>query len=783
MELTKEYSENKENYINIETKNQDEFYILNDYDKFFIDYFRKYKLYFDIGTHMDEKKSFLGYIYSKYRGNANFREKFLNVTKELFLKKEAEEYLNYWLEEYITKKEIKDSIFNNLNKISKLKYENHSINGNLLILNFEKYKRNIRFAIEFESPIEINETRLVRKLIEISDRELFLIGDGEKFYGFGKIIDLNNLQGEQEILNVEFIGSNHFSISFLKVEVFKSNESNLKKEIFEFKIENIFLMIVNEEKIIIEPKKYSTEELRRTVKKVIPTINDENIDKVYEIVTKATEQKKGTMLVFSEKASTEAARLVRQSIKIKPQTLKQENVENFTRIDGAILIDDKLECHSLGVILDGIAREDIGESSRGARYNSALRYLKYMDEKCLIIVISEDGMIDILPNINEENENKISEKFKTAMKSLKNNEYDESKKHFLEIIDLDNSNITSYLYCGRIELNRNKYDEALIYFKKALEIDSTNFNATKEIGATFLKKKEIDRAIIYFTEALKIRNNDRSILNYLGIAFAEKKEYKEALKYFEEILTIDPKDSKVMQNIAKTYYAQGEYNIALGYYKQALELENNDDCIICKIADCNKNLNQEEDAIKNYKKVLEKKEDCLYLYKKIGEIYAKNSDFREAIKYFELALKQNPNSIELNFQLGNFYCYNKNTTKAIEYVEKAYNLNNNNPMININYKEILLLNGRTKESLDVEKIDTKDKSYNIVFYILDAIGKVLIEEEFEFDIEYIKKNIKYIYKQNSIFWSVNNIDIWIKSEIKDEIKTLKLKEILDIIVK
>ncbi|KQL33536.1 hypothetical protein AN960_20910 [Bacillus sp. FJAT-25509] len=49
-------------------------------------------------------------------------------------------------------------------------------------------------------------------------------------------------------------------------------------------------------------------------------------------------------------------------------------------------------------ILDGIANENIGTISRGARYNSALRYLNYSKNKnipCLIVIVSEDKYIDI----------------------------------------------------------------------------------------------------------------------------------------------------------------------------------------------------------------------------------------------------------------------------------------------------------------------------------------------------------------------------------------------------
>lgn len=55
--------------------------------------------------------------------------------------------------------------------------------------------------------------------------------------------------------------------------------------------------------------------------------------------------------------------------------LDKSLIRNVASIDGAILLDSTGICHSIGVILDGIATEK-GRSDRGARYNSAVRYVE-----------------------------------------------------------------------------------------------------------------------------------------------------------------------------------------------------------------------------------------------------------------------------------------------------------------------------------------------------------------------------------------------------------------------
>lgn len=69
-----------------------------------------------------------------------------------------------------------------------------------------------------------------------------------------------------------------------------------------------------------------------------------------------------------------------------------------TSIDGAVLASPDGLCHAVGVILDGAAT-GTGDSARGARYNSAVRYLAGRGQGSLVIIVSEDGTIDLMPNL------------------------------------------------------------------------------------------------------------------------------------------------------------------------------------------------------------------------------------------------------------------------------------------------------------------------------------------------------------------------------------------------
>ena len=109
------------------------------------------------------------------------------------------------------------------------------------------------------------------------------------------------------------------------------------------------------------------------------------------------------MLVISNNAQEEANRLGKQSFPIRPLKLTPDIIHQVSSIDGAVLLDSNGICYAIGVILDGIAT-DKGDSARGARYNSAIRYYEYRGKQnpTVIVIISEDGMINLIPNLHPQ---------------------------------------------------------------------------------------------------------------------------------------------------------------------------------------------------------------------------------------------------------------------------------------------------------------------------------------------------------------------------------------------
>lgn len=122
-----------------------------------------------------------------------------------------------------------------------------------------------------------------------------------------------------------------------------------------------------------------------------------NSDLLWSMAVGVADAEHGTMLVVSRSAADEAERLGAQALRVDPSRLDMASLKSATAVDGAILLDPLGNTHAIGVILDGQAGTG-GSPARGARYNSAVRYLNAHSD-AMVVLVSEDGMINLLPEV------------------------------------------------------------------------------------------------------------------------------------------------------------------------------------------------------------------------------------------------------------------------------------------------------------------------------------------------------------------------------------------------
>lgn len=260
-----------------------------------------------------------------------------------------------------------------INKISALSYEKSYSNGSILMVEGVNIERLLSKAlVKFQSAVPISNHRHARKLLELSKSDSALLFDGINLYAtVHRTLD-------EPSFAIEFNSPSAWQLSF----------------------EGKKLMQVTYEEVYIPKPKISYFEFNRQFKALHPNIEAKKIAHLYRIVIEATKQTKGTILIISKNARSEAYRLRHQGFLIQPLPLTPQTIASITSIDGAVLLDIDGICHGIGVILDGMATEK-GDPSRGARYNSVVRYVQTIAttpnfSNCFSVVVSEDGDVNIV---------------------------------------------------------------------------------------------------------------------------------------------------------------------------------------------------------------------------------------------------------------------------------------------------------------------------------------------------------------------------------------------------
>ncbi len=272
------------------------------------------------------------------------------------------------------------NIFDQINNISSLYYENNASTGRIVFLDSKGIKeghRNIDEILLLAQKVSLYNTRLIRKLLEMCKSGIALLSDGKYVYGICRIVGKFNERAEN-IFVIDFLDLYEWNFVYNKKTLIKSNHNE----------------------IFLPQNEISYLEFKLRVKELFPEIDLLNLNRLFLIMNKAIEQKNGTMLVISKNAKSEINRLKSQGFLVQPKIITPDIVKKITSIDGAVLIDTDCVCYGIGVILDGMATTN-GDTSRGARYNSAIRYVETIKNNkdysdCLAVVISEDGYVDLV---------------------------------------------------------------------------------------------------------------------------------------------------------------------------------------------------------------------------------------------------------------------------------------------------------------------------------------------------------------------------------------------------
>lgn len=263
-------------------------------------------------------------------------------------------------------------LFETFNLISSLMYEGAKGTGTLLLANPDDGA--VDFLLELAEPVPFREHRWSRKALQMASSETSLIADCKKIFGLGNIAPGVDPWKSRNVFEIEFLDHYLWRLSCggETMLVSKYGAPSLPQE------------------------KFPRDRLLDTYQRLFPESEAEDVECFAALFKTAVSQRHGSMLIVAKDAAAEADRLGGQGTKIQPTKLTPELYRQVSGVDGSVFIDPHGFCHAIGVILDGSASQEC-TPSRGARYNSAIRYIGSADSPRLAIVVSDDQTVDVIP--------------------------------------------------------------------------------------------------------------------------------------------------------------------------------------------------------------------------------------------------------------------------------------------------------------------------------------------------------------------------------------------------
>ena len=259
-------------------------------------------------------------------------------------------------------------LFGQMNKITSMTYERTGARGRVVIA--DEDTTGVCTHVRFQKRISPYDTTIMRKLLRLSgDTTAVLLSNMKGLHAYG----LGACDPAPNVVEISVRGHAEWDLAIAGLPLLRVayGHATLPKPSFGFG------------------------KFKDTIER---TVGQGSVDYIWRVVQAAKSAGHGMTLVVSHDPEKEVGRLGGEAVPLSPDHLDVSDVVSFGGVDGAVVLGPDGRCHAFGVILDGIA-EGRGDPARGSRFNSAIRYQHTMARKSLLVVISDDGRMDLIPNL------------------------------------------------------------------------------------------------------------------------------------------------------------------------------------------------------------------------------------------------------------------------------------------------------------------------------------------------------------------------------------------------
>lgn len=332
---------------------------------------------------------------------------------------------------------------------------------------------------------------------------------------------------------------------------------------------------------------------------------------------------------------------------------------------------------------------------------------------------------------------------------LEKGNHDLALKEFNSIQHIDSKFPSLNFYLGKAQYWNDQNSEALINLKQVEPTDTLYSEAIFLIGQVYYETAALDSAKLYFQRSINLNHRIEESKYALSLVFSQEGVYQ----YFEE-------EYETSVNSLISSISFGDIDISYYYLSQNY-----------------KKLNRFRESIEALEMGLNQgvfKQDILYF--SIGiELYQiwSESKYKQdsAYYYSKKSLKKHiqlfPNDPDGYSALGTVLASGEELDAALSYMERSFELDSSNYDNALNFQEILLLSGKTQESLNIYEYLIQEESNflsaenSIIIRFLALAAKMLEGQSYESEDTSIRT---YLRGGNIVTtWVFTLFDDWVEN--------------------
>lgn len=258
-----------------------------------------------------------------------------------------------------------------------------------------------------------------------------------------------------------------------------------------------------------------------------------------------------------------------------------------------------------------------------------------------------------------------------ALNFYNSEQYEDARKAFLEVLNLNPNEKTAYAYLARISAINEDYDSAISYYKQALDIEPEFIEALEGLAWTYKTNGDCEMALETYRKLAEIDTENTDYMFSAGEICQSLDDFDGAVEAFKSVLERDSTCIKACQALGILYFDNNFYDKAITYLRKVLDADVEDGEIEKKLAIAYQKTGRIEESIQQNLEILKKDSTRTAPYLNLAAAYVTQQRFDDALESLKKYIGLEPDSPVGYNRISDIYRQIKDYDKAIANAQKS----------------------------------------------------------------------------------------------------------------